>query len=377
VSIADEVKGREILDRIAVEFERRGFTAEEVGRLCRVSAWQGMTKNNDGEAEIHDLYGFQLTPSWDDGPQWPVVQPGPVVKVAPPRKVTAPSTETPCVAVLPDMQIGYYRQPNGTLEPTHDTGAIDVALSVVAAARPVRVVLLGDNLDLPEFGKYRLTPSFAGTTQATIDYATELAARLRAAVGPDCRIDWLAGNHEERMQNWVVDNARASFGLRQGGRPDSWPVMSVPNLCRLDEQAITYHPGYPAADVWLTPRLRIIHGTRVKSKGSTAHLYLDNEKTSVIYGHIHRIERAHRTRTDHDGPREIMAASPGCLARIDGAVPSMGQGLDLDGRPLTRTEDWQTGIAVVTLTDDDGGFDYEQVRIDAGVAWWRGRRFEA
>jgi hypothetical protein len=279
--------------------------------------------------------------------------------------------------VLPDMQIGYYRQPNGTLEPTHDTGAIDVALSVVAAARPVRVVLLGDNLDLPEFGKYRLTPSFAGTTQATIDYATELAARLRAAVGPDCRIDWLAGNHEERMQNWVVDNARASFGLRQGGRPDSWPVMSVPNLCRLDEQAITYHPGYPAADVWLTPRLRIIHGTRVKSKGSTAHLYLDNEKTSVIYGHIHRIERAHRTRTDHDGPREIMAASPGCLARIDGAVPSMGQGLDLDGRPLTRTEDWQTGIAVVTLTDDDGGFDYEQVRIDAGVAWWRGRRFEA
>jgi hypothetical protein len=153
-------------------------------------------------------------------------------------------------------------------------------------------------------------------------------------------------------------------------------VLSVPHLCRLDDHDITYHPGYPASDVWLTPNLRVIHGHRVKSRGSTAHLYLDESKTSVIYGHIHRIERAHRTRQDFDGPSEIMAASPGCLARVDGVVPSTGQGVDLDGRPLRRADNWQQGLAVVTADGDR--WDYEQIRIDAEthVAWFRGRRFE-
>lgn len=55
---------------------------------------------------------------------------------------------------------------------------------------------------------------------------------------------------------------------------------------------------------------------------ATAHGYLATEKVSVIYGHIHRREYAARTREDRDGPKEIMAATPGCLARIDGVVPS-------------------------------------------------------
>jgi hypothetical protein len=186
-------------------------------------------------------------------------------------------------------------------------------------------------------------------------------------------IDWLAGNHEERLQNWAMDNARAAFGLRQGATPEGWPVLSVPHLCRLDEHQVTYHPGYPASDLWLTSNLKVIHGDRVKSRGSTAHVYLSEHKVSVIYGHIHRRECAYRTREDIDGPAEIMAASPGCLARIDGAVPSTRQGLDLDGRPLTRAEDWQQGIGVVTIHDD--GWQYEHARIADGRAWWRGQIF--
>jgi hypothetical protein len=221
--------------------------------------------------------------------------------------------------------------------------------------------------------RYRLSPAFQLTTQAAVDYATVLFARI-ATLAPT--VEWLAGNHEERLSNWLMDNARAAFGLRQGATTEGWPVLSVPHLCRLDEAGVVYRPGYPASDVWVTENLRISHGNRVKSKGSTAHVYLNESKTSVIYGHIHRIERAHRTRQDHDGPSEIMAASPGCLARIDGAVPSTGQGLDLDGRPLPRAEDWQQGIAVITVHDGNL-WEYEQVRISDGVALWRGKRYEA
>jgi hypothetical protein len=69
--------------------------------------------------------------------------------------------------------------------------------------------------------------------------------------------------------------------------------------------------------------------------------------------------------------------SPGCLARIDGAVPSTKQGLDLDGRPIVRHEDWQQGIAVVTYEEGDGEFHPELVPIRTGTAFWRGKLYTA
>src|SRR5690606_27722328 len=118
------------------------------------------------------------------------------------------------------------RRSSDLLEPTHDEAAIAAALAVTKAAKPAVVVLVGDNLDLPEFGRYRLTPAFMRTTQPAIDRATTLCAELRRAA-PNARIVWLAGNHEERLPNWLLDNAAAAHGLRQGNTPESWPVMSA------------------------------------------------------------------------------------------------------------------------------------------------------
>ena len=226
-------------------------------------------------------------------------------------------------------------------------------------------------------GKYVTYPSYALTTQATIDRATVFCAEMRAAA-PHAKIIWLAGNHEERMPKYLVQNAAAAYGLRRGNTPESWPVLSVPFLCRMDDFGVEYRPGYPAADIWVNKKLRIIHGDRVKSGGSTAHVYLNAEKSSVIYGHIHRIECAYKTREDYDGPRTIMAASPGCLARIDGAIPSTRGGVDLDGRPLVRHENWQQGLGVVMYEDGgDHKFSYECVQIYAGWAMFRGKEFAA
>jgi hypothetical protein len=136
-------------------------------------------------------------------------------------------------------------------------------------------------------------------------------------------------------------------------------------------------PGYPASHVWITDKLKVIHGDKVASGGSTAHKYLATEKVSVIYGHIHRREWAERTRDDHDGPSTILAASPGCLARIDGAVPSTKGGVDLDGRPVVRHEDWQQGLAVIPYNPEDGRFVYEQIAIHDGWSMWRGKEYSA
>lgn len=370
---------KEVLGKLADLFARQGIDVDEIGQIQRVSLYQSLTKNEEGEAEIHDLAGvqFKFSPKWESGPEWPVVQQGPAIKLPTPKVTKKKATGFKTCVVPPDIQIGYYRNREGNLEATHDEKALDICIKIVEDLQPEVIALVGDNLDLPEMGKYVTYPAYAQTTQASIDRATLFCAQLRAAA-PDAKIIWLAGNHEERMPKYLVQNAGAAYGLRKGNTPDSWPVLSVPYLCRMDEFGIEYRPGYPASDYWVNEKLRIIHGDRVKSSGSTAHVYLNQEKTSVIYGHIHRIETAFKTREDFDGPRTIMAASPGCLARIDGAIPSTRGGVDLDGRPLTRHENWQQGIGVVTYEDDGNHrFAYDVIPIYNGWALYHGKEFIA
>ena len=364
------------LGRIAELLERNGIDIDEIGAIKRVSLYQAVTKDTEtGEASVHDLTGVQFSPKWETGPEWPVVQQGPAVKL-PAAKATKAKSGWPVAVVLPDIQCGYFSAVDGSLEAIHDERAISVALSILADVNPDLVVLVGDNLDFAELGKYIVTKAYQQTTQATIDRATTLAAQIRAAA-PNAKIIWLAGNHEERLPKFLLQNASAAFGLKRGALPESWPVMSVPFLCRLDEVDIEYKPGYPASSVWITERLRVIHGDRVASGGSTAHKYLGQEKSSVIYGHIHRREWAERTREDHDGPRTVLAASPGCLCRVDGAVPSTRGGTDLNGRPLTRYEDWQQGLAVIPYDPESGRFCYEQIAIHDGWAMYRGKEYKA
>lgn len=380
MSLANDVDFAVGLGAVRDLLERNGIEPSEVGQLHRIKdvrLYQGMTKNNEGEAEVHDMASIVLSPKWEYGPEWPVIAQGPQVRLPKSPVLTSKATASgfqTCV-VAPDMQIGYYYDRNDQLVPTHDPDAIDLFLSITKKLDPDLVVMVGDNLDLPEMGKYRLYPAFVRTTQAAIDYATVLMGRIREAA-PHARILWLAGNHEERLSNYLLDNAVSAFGLRQGATPDGWPVLSVPFLCRLDEVGVEFLSGYPANDFWINERLRVIHGDRVKSSGSTAHVYLNQHKTSVLYGHIHRREWAERTFTKWDGAKTIMAASPGCLAKVDGAVPSTKGAVDLHGRPLTVVEDWQQGIGVVSYqTEGEHLFFYEQVPFHDGQAMFRGKLY--
>lgn len=388
-TLANDVDFAVGLGAIRDLLERNGIEPSEVGQLHRIKDvrlyQQGAkvdTFDDEGnvvgqDLQVQDLVSIILSPKFEDGPEWPVVQPGPAFKLPSTTVNKESSVGWKTCVVLPDMQIGYYHGKNDELVSTHDTGAIDLSLSLIKATKPELVVLVGDNLDLPEMGKYRLSPAFHRTTQAAVDYATELMFRIRAAA-PNARIVWLAGNHEERLVNYVLDNASAAFALRQGSRPDGWPVLSIQHLCRLDETNVEYKEGYPANEFWVNERLQIIHGNKVKSSGSTAHEYLRDHKTSVIYGHIHRREWAERTFVKWDGAKTILAASPGTLAKVDGSVPSTKGGIDVHGRPLTVVENWQQGIAVVTYEDSgEHRFFYNQVAFHGGLAEFRGNIYEA
>lgn len=381
-SFKDERTNKEALGIIADLLDRNNIDVDEVGKITRVSLYQTAAKDADGEIQTKDLVGIQISPKWEQGPEWPVVQPAkPVVINSPkkPNKAPALIGGWKQAVILPDPQIGF-RQFDDKLDPFHDDAAMNVALQVTAALEHEngvdQVVNLGDFLDLPAQGKYEQEAAFAFTTQQAIDRGHLFLGEQRAAA-PNAKIVVLEGNHDRRMQKFVQANALAAFGLRRANVPDSWPVMSLPYLLRLDELDIEYIDAYPAGMWWINDSLRAIHGDKVNSGGSTAMKYTNEmPHISTVFGHIHRQEIQSKTTFDRAGKIKAMAISPGCLCRVDGAVPSVKGSVGIDGRPVTYYENWQQGISVITYKPE-GSFHVELVHIDDGKTLFRGQEFKA
>lgn len=368
---------RDTLGALAEMIDASGIDLSEIERLDKIELgeWDMGSKNADGEPDVTRLttQRIVLTPKFAAGPAWPVVQPSTPVKLPPPSPRRRAKSKWKTAVILPDPQIGYRRDLDNleALDAFHDEAAMSVALDVVAELEPDLIVNLGDKLDLAEIGRWVKEPGFQRTTQATINRGHLFLAEQRARA-PKAAIRYLEGNHEARLPRWVMENAGWAFGLRRACLPDSWPVLSVPDLLRLDALGVEYVSGYPAGITWINDRLACVHGSKVRSSGSTAAAVIDDERVSVIFGHVHRIELQHKTRRTRHGGRSSLAASPGCLCRIDGAVPSTKGGTDPLGRPVQAVENWQHGVAVVTYQDGDAPFSLELVPIHDGSAILRG-----
>jgi hypothetical protein len=218
-------------------------------------------------------------------------------------------------------------------------------------------------------GRFRKEPGFAFTAQKSLDRAHEWLGQCAEATPAETRHVMLEGNHDRRLGNYIVDNAVEAFGLRQANAPDSWPVMSVPYLLRLDELGVEYVDGYPAGMWWLNDRVAFIHGERLRTEK-----VLDDESVTVLHGHTHRWASHRRRRRTRTGSVLTWAVSPGCLCRTDGAVPSVHGSTTARGKVVRRDEDWHQGLALVWYMKS-GEHTVEMVPIDDGEAHFRGRRY--
>lgn len=312
-------------------------------------------------------------------PKWqPVDRSQPVVLAAPKKVIPKKSKHTVHIA-LPDPQIGY-RDLGSRLDPFHDESAMDVALQITSfieeTDRLDTVVNLGDFLDLPAQGRFEQEAAFASTTQAAFDRGHLFLQQQRQAAGPKAKIVLVEGNHDRRMEKFITANMLSAFGLRRANTAEL-PAMSIPYLLRLEEIGVEYIDAYPAGAYWITESLRAIHGTKARSNGSTAAAYTNADPhISTIFGHSHRLEIQSKTVYNGAGAIRSVAVSPGCLCRVDGAVPSVNGSTHIDGSPARHWENWQQGVAVITV-EPNGEFFTELVQIKDGQAWFRGKKFIA
>ena len=320
-----------------------------------LNTWQALGK----DSEIHQMH--QVKAYLERAPSFFVqgLDPMPNYKRKP--LDVAPAIKT--ALIIPDSQHGFRRienisQPGGyDWQPLHDRAACDVVLQAAELLEPDEIILLGDMLDLaPWSTRWTADPSVRFTTNATLRELYAGFLRPLRAAAPHAHIRFMEGNHEKRITDAIISKLDEAHGLRSADTLDGSELLNIPSLLALDTLDIEYFAPYGKA-FWLFDQIRIQHGTKARPGGETASAYLRNATSSIIWGHVHRLEMAQKTIQTPDGPQIITASSPGCLCRTDGAVPHAG------GDYL----DWQQGFGIV-YEDEDGQTSQQLVPIQNGKA---------
>lgn len=352
---------------------------ESIGKIDHVRVrsgyHEGLTKGPDGEPVVTHLrskhVSVMLSPAWDEGPKWPVIEPAKPVKVSNPTPNRKNQSALKTIVVISDVQVGFLRdiEDASRLVPMHDPAAINVALQVVAELQPDQLVYVGDFLDLPEMSRWLQLPEFQRTTQPAIDEGGKILAQFEAAAGPHrLPTQFIAGNHDRRLREYVVTNAKASYGIRPAQLADELEPPdagnTIPWALRFKKLGIEYVGEYPGGEFWITPRLVVRHDPKAK----------DAYDASVIAGHSHHIKRETFTRRTPSGPVHHTLYEIGCLCSLENYGDK--NSLMATRVPSNRafTKDWAHGFAVVYV-DEDGTFTVDQVEINNGKAIYRGKAY--
>lgn len=303
------------------------------------STWEMMHKDNDGDAQITELHKYVYDTDPIDLNALLVNRAAPT-RINPSRRKKPTRSDTVTLA-MGDAQIGFRDQ-----EPFHSERAMALGLVAVREVQPDNIVLTGDMIDLQGMSKFTQRSDWANNSQMAIDRYHQYLAELRANA-PDANIVVVHGNHELRMDKYIQQNAAEVLGLRRANMAHELAVLTLQYLVRYDDLGVTGIDGYPNAAYWLEDDLKVTHGTNVAKAGSNVAKYLQQEKTSTIFGHTHRLELGYRTIPTRGGKSDIVAASPGCLARVDGSVPGYRYSVNAQGETVHRAEDWQNGALVI------------------------------
>ncbi len=306
--------------------------------------YEQVTKDDEGIAHIHRLYKHSekvrpLTPVGVDLEAVMVQRAAPVI-IRPSRR-KRPTRSDEVTLAMGDAQIGFRGE-----ETFHDERAMGLGLVAVRELQPDNIVLTGDMIDLPAMSRFSQRNDWQQSTQAALDRYHVYLAELRAT-SPNSKLVVVHGNHELRQPRYVQQNAAELMGIRRADMANELAVLTLQYLVRYDDLNVLSVDGYPNAAYWLEEDLKITHGTNAAKGGSNAAKYLQQEVTSTVYGHSHRLEVAYRTFPTRTGNRQIVAASPGCLCRIDGAVPGHRHSVDERDSLITRAENWQQGVLLI------------------------------
>ena len=167
--------------------------------------------------------------------------------------------------------------------PYQDRQALSIGEQIIQDLKPDLAIQVGDLVDAYPVSKYSKDPTRSSgyDLEAELTEARDFARRIVKT----CPLYILEGNHEKRMQKYLMEKAPGLFGLSD---------LSIKNLLRIDDKNCFYvqhkHLG----------KLFVHHGDRWsksgrKNAGETAKVIVEASGLSVMLGHVHRLGSYNKT----------------------------------------------------------------------------------
>lgn len=201
-----------------------------------------------------------------------------------------------------------------------DQSAASAMIRDIKLLKPSSIILLGDHLDCGGFLAEHHTWGYVAETDycfeddcaATNQFLDELQS-----AAPQATIEYLEGNHERRIEKWIVTDAlRTGKGSRATVKMlDS--LFSTSIVLQLAKRKIPlykqgeWYDGCHVPGTILRDNRYFTHGQYTSKAAAAAHLSKYN--SNIWFGHTHRMDMATK-RTVASGP--IGAWNPGCLCLL-------------------------------------------------------------
>jgi len=213
--------------------------------------------------------------------------------------------------IFPDMHVPY-----------EDKLSCDVAFQIAKSVNPDKIVQIGDFVDFYPISRYEKDPRRCSgfNLQLELDKAYEYLQRF-SAIAPTIILE---GNHEARLDKYLLKNAIGLYGLDN---------ISVPAFLKTNSLNVDYRK-----DIYLG-KLFLHHGD-MKVKMGSKHSASSAQKTvealgvSTMIGHVHKLGSYFKTTL---GGGVQSGYEIGCLCNTD---------VEYMANP-----NWQHGIAVVRYED--------------------------
>jgi len=243
--------------------------------------------------------------------------------------------------VIPDLQVPY-----------HDRHTVANISAFLSKFKHDSVVILGDELDLPQVSKWE--ENKMGWFEQTLDDDRNLAIEVLWSLTQYAKEGHVTrSNHTDRLYNVIMRKIPAFLAL---------PELRYDKFMKFDELGLQYHKKpYNIAKGWIA-----IHGDEGSISphaGMTSLTHARKMGFNVICGHTHRA-----------GQSAFSEASGGVLRRVHRGVDA-GHLMDLRQAHYTRgTANWQQSFQI--MTEDAKGVQIDMINIEKdGTFIVHGKRY--
>ena len=224
-----------------------------------------------------------------------------------------------------------------THRPYHDRKAYDLMIKIAMDLPIDEIVLLGDYADFYCVSSHKKDPRiFKMLTEEVEDVLLGLDQLDK--LFPHTKKIFIEGNHEFRLERYLVDSAPALFG-----------VTSTEHLLKLNQRKDWKFIPYGPNQVYRI--LGSYLNARHEPLGNSAKLSSQKSLCSLVYGHIHRIEESHIVGLDGTN-------------HVNFSVGWLGdKRMDKVFNYVKGHWQWQLGFGLVWVDEKTGYFYHQKIHI--------------